>query len=113
MSDYLNTRIEQTGVGTSAWLLLGSNKRRGAKDFSIAFESGGDTASIEVTIDATTAEITGDTVPTDEVHVLPNGSALTAKALLHEVGPIKAIRINQTLGAGTTALTVLDMADEK
>ena len=103
---FSKTRVEQTGVGTSDWVLL---TKGGAGVVSIQVES---SASSTVTIQGTLnigLSVPTDTVPADEINAIQDMSGLTSNGLYTIQGPLKAVRINQTVGAGTSAITVLQV----
>jgi hypothetical protein len=109
MPSSLNVRIEQTGVGVSDWIILGSGSAGGTGANKIACQveaSASATVTIEVTCCAA-LKLPGDTVPAEQIHPVPNLTNLTAKDLKGIDMPIKAVRINQTAGSGTSALTIL------
>lgn len=111
MARYRNERVANTGVDTSDWLVLGSGgEGRGADKIGIQVEASGTAIiTIEATLNADLIDGT-DTVPAAEINDIASMVGLTANGMFEVSGPIKAIRINQTAGAGTSAITVLQLA---
>lgn len=100
----LSKREENTGVGTSDWIIL---TKGGAGVVSIQVEA---SATAIVTIQGTLNLALGtptDSVPAAEINDIQDMSALAANGLFTVQGPIKAVRINQTVGVGTSAITIL------
>ena len=103
---FSNTRREQDGVGASDWVLL---DKGGAGVISIQVEaSGSATVTIQGTLNLELQTSTG-TVPADEINAIQDMSGLTSNGLYTIQGPLKAVRINQTVGVGTSAITVLQV----
>ena len=102
----LNKKVTNTGVGTSDWLVL---TKGGAGVVSIQVEA---TASSTITIQGTLnieIENSADVVPADEINAIQDMSGLTSNGLYTIQGPLKAVRINQTVGAGASAITILQV----
>lgn len=109
MSNFVNEKISQTGVGTSDWVILGDSLGLQSFIFSLHINPGADaTISIEGTINVDIENPT-DTVPSDEIEAITGLTALTAagKDLYSVDQPLKAIRVNQTVGANESVVTVL------
>lgn len=99
-----NKKVQQTGVGTSDWIVL---DKGGAGVLSIQVEaSGSATISLQGTLNINIIN-GGDTVPVDEVNSIEDMTGLVANGLFTVQGPVKAVRINQTAGAGTSTITIL------
>lgn len=99
-----NNRQEQTGVGQSDWVIL---KKGGAGVVSIQIEA---SATAVVSIQGTLnleLSVGSDTVPAAQINDIEDMTALAANNVFSVQGPLKAVRINQTGGAGTSAITVL------
>jgi len=112
MSKYINKREANTGTGASDWVLLGSaGEGRGGNKIGIQVEaSGSATVSIQCTLDASLSTSDG-TVVAAQINDITGLTGLTANGVYSVDGPMKAVRINQTAGAGTSAITVLQSGD--
>ena len=101
---FSNKRIQQTGVGSSNWIIL---DKGGAGVASVQVEaSASATVSIQCTLSLSLINA-GDTVPAAEINDIQDMTDLVANGAFTIQGPIKAVRINQTAGVGTSTITVL------
>lgn len=109
MSKQVNVEISQAGVGASDWIILGGRRAgSGANVSSIDVRPGADaTITIQATINVDIDD-GADVVPADEIRDLASLTDLTAAgAGLFGIDlPVKAVRINQTIGANTSTITV-------
>ena len=99
-------RITNTGVSASEWVIL---KQGGANSLGIQVEA---SATATVSIQSTNnlaLDLPSDTVPAAEINDIASMTALVANGNFSVAGPIKAVRINQTAGVGTSAITVLQL----
>lgn len=99
-----NIRLANTGVGITDWIVF---PKGGADNLSVQVEASATAViSIEATINVDIDEAT-DVVPAAEINAISGLTALAANSLEIVQGPVKAVRINQTAGVGTSAITVL------
>ncbi len=99
-------RITNTGVSASEWVIL---KQGGANTLSIQVEASATaTVSVQAT-DNIALAIPSDTVPAAEINDIASMTGLVANGKFSVAGPVKAVRINQTAGVGTSAITVLQL----
>lgn len=101
---FSNKRIEQTGVGASDWIVLSQG---GGVDIGIQVEASATAVvSIQGTLNSD-IKVGSDTVPAAQINDITDMTALNANGMYSVLGPVRAVRINQTSGAGTSAITVL------
>ena len=101
---YFSKRVTTTGVSASEWVIL---PKGGAGVISLQVEASGTAiVTIQGTLNIGLTAPT-DSVPAAEINGIQDMSALSANGLYTIQGPLKAIRINQVSGAGTSAMTVL------
>ncbi len=99
-----NKKVQQTGVGASDWIVL---DKGGAGVLSVQVEaSASATISIQGTLNIDISNGT-DTVPVDEINDIQDMTGLVANGLFTIQGPVKAVRINQTAGVGSSTITIL------
>lgn len=96
-------RVSQTGVGESDWIVLDANS---GSDISLQVEPGGGTVTIEATLDPDVTRARSTTT-SDRIIDIVDMIDLTANGIFTVKGPVQAVRINQTVGAGTCYLTAM------
>lgn len=97
-------RVTTTGVSVSDWVII---PKGGAGIISLQVEaSGSATVTLQGTLNIELTAPTG-TVPAAEINDIQDMTAIASNGLYTIQGPLKAIRINQVSGAGTSAITVL------
>lgn len=93
--------IQQTGVGASSWVPLDQYVASFSVGIGVVV-----TGVVTYTIEYTYDDVFNNSItPTAWPVLALNGLAVNADAQLSN--PVKALRINQTAGAGTTAMTVV------
>ena len=92
--------ISQSGVGTSAW--VGLDLHSPLMTFAAVVSGGAATFTIEYTLDPVLIP-----APAATAFSVPGMSAVTANTSAGFSTPIAAARINQTVGAGTVTLTIV------
>jgi hypothetical protein len=91
--------ISITGVGQTAWIPV--DYTQDPVNISLHAEPAGNTVTIEYTVDDVMAGATAVAYPVTGM------SGVTANTAGNVAFPIQAVRINQTLGAGTSVLKIL------
>lgn len=91
--------VSVTGVGTSAWIPV--DYTQDPVNISLHAEPAGNTVTIEYTVDNVLA---GDT---PVAYAVTGMSGVTGNTAGNIAFPIMAVRINQTLGGGTSVLKIL------
>lgn len=103
-------RISQTGVGQSDWLIVDDKNIgnwEGGAGCSLQVEPNGGTITIQATLDPNLTQKT-DVVPAAQIAIISDMSGLTTDGEIFEMKcPVRGVRINQTVGAGTSSLTIL------
>jgi len=97
------SRISQTGVGSSDWIILDEDSHT---DVSLQVEPGGGTVTIQATLDPALKH-SRNTVQPSQIVDIADMAGLTANGVYTVKGPVKAVRINQTAGVGTSYLTAM------
>lgn len=109
MSEYFNETFTVTGVAAGDWLILG-DRYQGAKDFTLSLKPGaGATVTVEATITPDIAAIQNNNVLADDIHEITNLIGITAKTIQGVDFPIKALRLNQSVGATQSNCDILKL----
>lgn len=96
-------RVSQTGVGESDWIVLDANS---GSDISLQVEPNGGTVTVQATLDPDVTRSRSETAAARIVNVV-DMVGLTADGIFTVKGPVQAVRIKQTVGAGVCYLTAM------
>lgn len=98
-----SVRVTCVGVGSTGWVVIDPNAET---DISVQLEPNGGTVTVEATLDPN-LKTSRDEVPADQVVSITDLVDKTANGIFTVKGPIKGIRLTQTVGGSTSALTVM------